>query len=380
LLVYLAECTSADRSAREVDIAADVLGKGSDFDSNQDSVVRVYVHNLRQKLDQYYADADPTAPRVIIPKGEYRLTLDDAPPSTPAIAAPAPRPVWITLVATIVVLNAAAWVWVASDDPLQAAAASPVWAPLLADDKPILVVVGDYYIFAELDRAGNVMRMVREFNVNSSADLDDPLVVNADDRYNYMDLDLTYLPRSTSFALADVLRVVYAADKDVQVMPSSELRIDDLRRNHVVYVGYLSALSSLMDYTFAASELRVGDTFDDLVHADSRRRFRSTAGIPGQTNYKDYGFVSRFPGPNDNHVLIVAGTRDSGLMHSAQALRRDSDLVRLGKIGGTGAVSFEAVFEVTGFDRMPLDARLVHGTQTHAEGIWGGEARLTTKP
>ena len=33
----------------------EVFGKGADFDPSQDSMVRVYAHNLRQKLDHYYA-------------------------------------------------------------------------------------------------------------------------------------------------------------------------------------------------------------------------------------------------------------------------------------------------------------------------------------
>ena len=42
---------------------------------------------------------------------------------------------------------------------------SPIWASLLDDDMPVLVVVGDYYIFGELDAHGDVERLVRDFTV-----------------------------------------------------------------------------------------------------------------------------------------------------------------------------------------------------------------------
>ena len=45
------------------------------------------------------------------------------------------------------------------------------WQAFLDDDLPILLVIGDYYIFGETDAAGNVMRMVREFDINSRDDL-----------------------------------------------------------------------------------------------------------------------------------------------------------------------------------------------------------------
>ncbi|MCZ6674060.1 MAG: tetratricopeptide repeat protein, partial [Verrucomicrobia bacterium] len=74
LLEYLAGCSINGRRPKEFEIASKVFGKGSDFDPSQDSLVRVYVHNLRQKLDNYYAREDnPGGDRLAIPKGEYRL-------------------------------------------------------------------------------------------------------------------------------------------------------------------------------------------------------------------------------------------------------------------------------------------------------------------
>ena len=47
LLSYLAQCSEKNQKPREVDIAIDVFDKTKEFDSNQDSFVRVYIHNLR---------------------------------------------------------------------------------------------------------------------------------------------------------------------------------------------------------------------------------------------------------------------------------------------------------------------------------------------
>ena len=56
LLSYLTLCASEGRSPKEAEIAVDVFDKGSAFDSNHDSVVRVSVHNLRQKFEKYYSE------------------------------------------------------------------------------------------------------------------------------------------------------------------------------------------------------------------------------------------------------------------------------------------------------------------------------------
>src|SRR6185503_6970996 len=76
-------------------IAVEVFGRGTDFDVSQDAAVRVYIHKLRRKFEEFYAEHPEVGPeRLAIPKGEYRLILErpavNEPPAVVA-AAPAPR-------------------------------------------------------------------------------------------------------------------------------------------------------------------------------------------------------------------------------------------------------------------------------------------------
>ena len=101
-------------------------------------------------------------------------------------------------------------------------AQSPLWADMLDDDLPILVVVGDYYIYGELDERGDVTRLVRDFDVGSSAELDELMKNDTTLMSHYMDLDLTYLPTGSAFALLDLSRVLSTSDKPVRVVSMSE--------------------------------------------------------------------------------------------------------------------------------------------------------------
>src|SRR5690606_34260364 len=159
-------------------------------------------------------------------------------------------------------------------------AASPLWRPLLDDSIPTLVVVGDYYIFGELDEAGNVARLVRSFSINSPVDLDNYVMYGSDPAARYVDRDLTYLPRSSAFARKDLRRLLYTADKPVRVAAMSELDASDLRSNHILYVGYVSALDKLHNFVFESSALRVGETYDELVERESGKVYVSEAGMP----------------------------------------------------------------------------------------------------
>jgi len=410
LLEFLVDCAAEGRAPKELEIAMEVFGKGADFDPSQDSMVRVYAHNLRQKLEHYYAaDGRAEPQQIALARGEYRVSLTpgtpaiqpvaaavvtapDSPAQTaPVAAAPevmavarAARPRWVAVGAMlgILVLGVLIGLGVAvsrehAPPSAAAIAASPIWKPLLDDDMPILVVVGDYYIFGERDEHGDVERLVRDFNVGSRAELDELMKHDPKLATKYMNLDLTYLPTGSAFALVDVLRVLYTATKPVHVVSMSDMSDADLKSSHIVYLGYISGLGKLEDFVFASSSLAIGYTYDELRNTETNEMYASEAGMPeANRNYRDYALISTFPGPGGNQFVIVTGTRDAGMMQAAHAL---SDPMFMKSIEqarpdakSTEPPSFEMLYEVTGYGRTNLDARLVHAGKLSYQEIWGG--------
>jgi len=244
-------------------------------------------------------------------------------------------------------------------------ARSGLWAAITDDDLPVTLVVGDYYIFGERDEFGNVVRMVREFDINSSRDLDDRFLLDPEAIDRYMDLELSYLPTSTAFAMRDLMAVLATTRKNIHVVAMSNLDTSTLRESHIVYLGYLSGLGMLSDFVFADSELALGETFDELVHLPTGQTFISEAGLPsGPSSYRDFGLFSTLPGPNGNQFVIVAGMRDEGLMQTAQAVSSAAmvpvSIVAVTGYGGAIPSAFELLYEVTGLDRTNLNAAIVH--------------------
>jgi hypothetical protein len=400
LLEFLVECASSGRTPKELEIAIEVFGRGPDFDPSQDSMVRVYAHNLRQKLEHHYATGGRgEAQQLVLARGEYRvsLTVAEDPPGSagesppgnvpPLVGAPSSGPSsagsrWVRGVVGAAALALAVAVGVAigmnraPQLPAKEIAASPIWADLLDDSLPILVVVGDYYIFGELNQYGDVERLVRDFDVGSSKALDEAMKSDPTLVSRYLNLDLTYLPTGTAFALLDVLHVLYTSSKPVRVVAMSEMNEADLKSSHVIYVGYISALDKLEDFVFASSSLSIGYTYDELRNMDTGELYSSEAGLPEMNrNYRDYALISTFPGPGGNQILVVAGTRDAGLMQAAHALADPVTMPRLEQArpdGGKSPASFEALYEVSGYGRTNLDAMLVHTAALNYQQIWGG--------
>lgn len=383
LLAYLVECAITGSTPRELDLAIEALGKGEDFDVASDSTVRVYVHQLRKKLDAYYEQFEPDADqRLCIPRGQYRLALStDANPKPTALVAKSTGWVnWNTALLALVALLLLANLLRMGGDPTSpehsrvlAAVNHPVWQSVLGDDKPVLLVMGDYYIFGELNANGNVARMVREFDVNSSADLEDLRFSDFTRAENYLDLDLSYMPEGSAFALARIVPILESSGKTVNITMMSDLTMADLRSNHIVYIGYISALDKLSELTFMGSELRIGRSFDELYDVKTLQYYTSDAGLPeaGQ-HFRDYGLFATYPVSADTQVILISGMRDAGVMHTAQALSDPAALDELASaVGGEeSAASFEALFEVYGVDRMNFDASLVHAAPLDKEAIW----------
>src|SRR5580698_8040671 len=78
LFDFLLECSATGRAPKETEVAIEVFGKDGGFDVAQDAMVRVYVHKLRRKLEQYYLAAGRSDPyQLTIPKGAYRIVIND---------------------------------------------------------------------------------------------------------------------------------------------------------------------------------------------------------------------------------------------------------------------------------------------------------------
>ena len=260
-------------------------------------------------------------------------------------------------------------------DNYQAAAEHPVWDSVLRDDSPILIVMGDYYIFGELNANGNVARMVRVFNVNSRSDLEEMQFTDFERAENYLDLDLSYMPEGSAFALARIVPILEESGKNINITMMSDLTTSDIRDNHVVYIGYISGLEKLTDIAFSGSGLRVGRSFDELLNAQTQEYYTSDAGLPEEGQpFKDYGMFSTFPVTNETQVVLISGMRDAGLMHTAQALSSsdalDDLVVSIENDTDEALASFEALFEVLGMDRMNFDANLVYTNLLNADQIW----------
>jgi hypothetical protein len=399
LFDFLLECSLANKAPKEIEVAMDAFGKGAEFDVSQDAMVRVYVHKLRRKLEEFYAGPGAGEPtHLSIPKGEYRFVVEpshvptpeatasvqngaaSAEAAPPAQAPPSPRRTWligaliVSLLINAAVLLTAYMRPTEPRDELTQVRSSSIWAPILSDDRTIFVVVGDYYIFGETDDSMEVRRLVREFQINSPQDLDNYLKMHPEQADRYLDLELAYLPTAAAYALRDLIPVLTSANRRVRVVTMSQLNPAVMKTADVIYVGYLSGLGRLGDLVFRNSRLHFGESYDEVVDRKTNKRYVSQAGAPyhGEiTQIRDYGYFAKFAGPEGNHFVVIAGTRDVAAMHMAETLTSSRPLDTL-LASAEATPEFEALYEVYGMDRLNLDGKLLFTAPLDSNRIWTG--------
>jgi hypothetical protein len=393
LFDFLVSRSGDPATPKETEVAAAIFSAGANFDASQDASVRVYIHRLRQKLDDYYNSAGRhEAERLAIPKGiGYRLIAEPQgaaplPATAPSLEAPPRR--WhlrhwaiVAGVCALLLTNALAWVFIAhtapKKDAFAAVRAHPLWDQFLSDHRSITLVVGDYYIFGELTGKDGGNRLVREYDINSPADLDDYLMHNPGAGGRYMNLDLFYLPSSIASALKSIMPILApdAATRDrVHVVQASDLTADLIKRTDVIYLGYLSGLGVMKEIVFSGSRFAVGDTYDELIDNRGKQHYVSQEGGPGQPAGKltDYAYFSTFQGPGGNRIMVIAGTRDVSVMQLAEALTDPDSLATLSR-AAHGAPAFEALYEMEGMKGVNLGGHLLTASPIRSEKIWNGK-------
>jgi hypothetical protein len=159
LLHYLAEKSlsgTAD-SLKEYTVGLDVFAKPASYDPRQESVVRMHVARLRQKLAEYYRTEGVNDPVIVdLPKGGFRVTFEQReiapdPVIHPPEEAPAPRPRISreTILGALLVVAVACALWFGIslwrtgnarvDLPAGTTELQQLWGPILNGNRPLMI-------------------------------------------------------------------------------------------------------------------------------------------------------------------------------------------------------------------------------------------------
>lgn len=348
LLNYLVNCSLKGETPKEQQIALDVFGKkaGQEKDLN----VRVYILNLRNKLEEYYRhEGKDDTVTLHIPKGKYQvefrfLRYKSLKRSVEQHGVKLFVAGLILMVASLAfILNAEKF-----RQPRQ-----PMWKGFLNPDHPILIVLGDHYFYEDSLATGRTGPS-RDTRINSDEDLDLYMKSHPELIGKIQKIKTTYINNQAPLGLFRLMKMFGGGVAVTEMKYSSQLRWEDLRDKHLIFIGSIKTLHFL-NQTIG----RVGVKYDleqtsfAYQTADSTHYFENRS-----ENYlnRQYSSLIHFATNDGRKVLFLLSDGDVGNIAAMKFLTDDGnfDFQK-----NANSPNFKAVFEVTGRELTDFKVELV---------------------
>jgi len=378
LLHYLAEKAIAGEAERlkEYTIGIEAFAKPESYDPKQDSIVRLQVGRLRQKLAVYYhseASGDPVL--VTLPKGAFKLNFEPNAVAERAARTAEPRPGrwtrWMALgLAIVTVWAAAATVVAVRARRLAAPVAerwSPeleeIWRPILESKRSLLVCLGTP-LFVRFPGYG----FFRDPKANDWQDIEKSDRIQATRKalgvpeilpsYNFTGAG----EASAAFQIGGLLAT---RKQDLLLTRSSILSWQQIGDSDVVFLG-----PPKFNLQLQAAAM----TQDIVVEPEGVRNLKPAAGEPafledrivaGRTaEGETHALITRTAGPSGaGELLTIAGNASADTMAAAEWLTQPWHAKELvGKLrDGSGAMPrhFQVVLRVTFKQGIPVQSAYV---------------------
>lgn len=351
LLKYLVNCSIVGESPKEFQIASDVFGKK--YDRDKEVNVRVYIHNLRKKLKEYYQNEGQEDDLIFeLPKGHYSINFKHSPIKTIKKRVYRSSPI-LFILSILMLIGMLIFHVIFPPSPVKI----DFWNQFLSTEIPTRIVLGDHYFYRGTIPSGQRGSM-RDSRINSNSDFDSYLQNHPELIGEMEKSDLTYINNQAPLGLFYLMQLFGGGHYKIEMDYSSRIKVDDFRDRSLIFIGSFKTLQELKNtveklglvYQIEESLLEY-QTEDTTLIFDNR-----------STSYLSYEYatVSHFEVQDGRHVLFFLCDLDIGNMALIKYFTDQKKMKRLVKnLQTIGTPNFKAVFEVKGENRTDFDIRLI---------------------
>lgn len=376
LLKYLVESTINDKKIKEFSIAVEVFGKDADFNPAEDSSVRVYVSNLRKKLDNYYNKSGKDAKyRIKIPKGHYEVEFIKAPVLNLNNIYPQHihKINYTGLILIIIFLFFNYNPDSQSGDFIEDESKNSwLWSDILNSDLPTEIVIGDDIFFIEdpktldpsLEYPYSMQSIVRKHFINNEQDfLNFKLQYSSTENIIKNITTYKFLPFHSIYPFPKIARL-FDSSKKFTIQYSSALHAVDMITKNIIFMGSfrnLYALEQVVNDKRISFKIKFVNSYLQIDTEDSIKTF-TVSGTPDSI-HTDYCLVRKIPGPSNNSIFLFITFHESAIASAVDYLFDANSLKELemlfnDKLGYLPKY-YDIVFESSGFERMAYKTSIV---------------------
>ncbi|MDP2887309.1 MAG: helix-turn-helix domain-containing protein [Ignavibacteria bacterium] len=328
LLQFLVEESIAGRSPKETTIGTQIFGKDPSFNSKEDATVRVYINNLRKKLEHYYLTAGKTAPfKLNIPVGHYKVEFVPTKEKSSKQNTNKRTFVWGLLIAgsigTFLLGYYSSSVF--QSNPKNPGPPNSIWNEFVQPNgRPTLVVLGDYFFLREINPVSSYYRTI---TINNPEDLQEKLAKDPAFAKRYKQNEFTFLRPSSTWGLTQVIPILQKSPRGYSLKLASEVTPADFKSNNIVFIGTLKTLYSFSKFLHIFGMQRTATPYESIALRSEKGDSVQTFGVGQQlsTDYvKDYSIIAKGAGPEGSTILMLLGFTENGAIAAPRAASESS--------------------------------------------------------
>ena len=366
-LRYLVESTEAGKDLKETTIAIELFGKDASFNPAEDTTVRSHSYVLRKKLENYYlTEGKEDKYRLRIPKGHYTTKFVPVAAYTSPLQSLTSRLKKLYLFFIYILMILVVGLFVMNrhlvnevDQYHIVSPTDPIWFPYLQSDLPILIILGDHFLFNDYSEKYDQVISIRHPKVNSSEDLN-----KLTPQPSSVTLPEPYFPYHSVWSLPPVLSVLYSVHKTPFMKRSAEITPQILDEYNIIYLGSIKTLYSLR-HTLNNTHFTFTISPHSFIYTppDGSKPEVFTTDLHSHGPNDDLVLVLKMPGPVNNSIFMVASFHSLGSPEVVKYLVQPESLKTLEDkmMAKYGEIPdyFEILFRVTGIDKTAYQADIL---------------------
>lgn len=372
LLQYLVASSEKDEQIKETTIAADLFSKDSNFDPHDDPTIRVYISNLRKKLEHYYLTEGKEDPvRIQIPKGRYNVVFTCINNKKNKFQVHYKYLTLGLLIPMIIIMLAIIIFQKKHIDSNKGSTIfteqHPVWGDILKkSESPTLLVFGDYFFLFEKRKQASGGYFVRDPQINSAEEFKQLLKKNPKLIEKFVECNFTYMGPSSAESMVYILPILLQSSNKVLIKLSSELIWEDLKSNNIIFIGTFKTLYELnqlisnfsFNYQISPPEIYLLNN-----NADTIQTFVSTQ-FERMSYKKDIGIIIKYTGQSDNTILLLTGFDELGVIESVKKISSPDFVDEINSyipnFQDSLNMNFELFIEAEGIDRYAFKSDIIN--------------------
>ncbi|TKG89424.1 helix-turn-helix domain-containing protein [Puteibacter caeruleilacunae] len=365
LLRYLVDNTLAGNTPTELQIAYDVFGKNPDPD--KDHNVRIYILNLRKKLQAYYEKEGLNDEiKFEIPKGSYQVTFHYN--QLELFKSSLYRKAPVILIVSLILCISGVILSLNSSSP--PAAKQFLWKELYKHKHPVLIVVGDHYFFRLKSPLGG-LALSRHTNINSLDDLNERMDENPTSKEDIVITTQTFIDRQSNFGLYKIASSLGGGFLNMKMKYASEVTWEDVKGHHVIFVGSYKALR-----IFKPVMKKIGISFELENYTTHYTTNDSIIDLKTESDgylTADYTTISRFVTSDDRSVITFLSNREIGNIATLKFIFDAANLEDLEeKVDELSTDNFKSIIKIIGKETtdFKIDILRVDPINTDVDKFW----------